>query len=226
MTTRVIVNVGHSFWYPAGQDRLAESLLEQGEGAARLLWRDHWPPGCPPHDLVPYAFKVYALLAARDAGADQALWIDSSCWAIRPLDVVWAQLDDLGHYLEVDGHPVGEWISDDALAELGVTRDEVWTLPLPEGKLMGFDFRHPDVRAFLDELVSHLDAFRGPWTNDHGQASTDPRCRGHRHDIAVTGVLAPRHSFLMTVPKRVAFPVDGVEPADTAVFLSQGMATW
>jgi hypothetical protein len=91
---------------------------------------------------------------------------------------------------------------------------------------MGFDFGNPATVALLDDLVAHLDAFRGPWVNTSGEASTDSRCRGHRHDIAVTGVLAPRHGLWIDGPKRVAFPVEGIEPADTAILMSQGIGTW
>jgi hypothetical protein len=33
-------------------------------------------------------------------------------------------------------------------------------------------------------------SFIGDWTNDRGQCSADPRCRGHRHDQVIGSIIA------------------------------------
>lgn len=222
---RVIVNVAAGYWYPAGQRRLAASLHAIGEQATQLFYLGY-PEGCPTHEQINYGFKVWALRQAQQDGYDQALWVDASCWAIKPLDTVWWLLDQHGYYLEADGHRLGEWISAAALEHLQVTRDQVWRWPLPTGALIGIDFRRPAGVRLLDELERNLDAFSGPWTNDGFQASPDARCKGHRHDIAVCGVLAGLLGLHVDPVKAVGFPADGVEPAASVALLAQGMADW
>jgi hypothetical protein len=221
---RAILNVATGGWYPAGQQRLFDSIEERGDNATRLFWRDQLPPGSPTHEKAPYAFKPYAFLYARTLGFDQALWMDASCWAIRPLDTVWGRMDEHGWWLEPDGHMVGEWISDVALELLGLSRDEVMRMPLIEGKLIGLDFRNRTACRFLNEWVAIADAggFNGPWTNENGQASMDGRCRGHRHDIACGSPVVHRLGMRMQTAKTVGFPENG-EPGSEIAVLAQGM---
>lgn len=224
MTRRAIVSVAVGQWYPAGQQRLFDSIEERGENATRLFWRDQYPPSSPTHDDAPYAFKAYALEEARHLGFDQALWMDASCWLIRPLDTVWGRIDENGWWLEPDGHVVGEWISDQALGLLALTRDEAMGMPLVEGKLIGLSFLNPVANRFLDEWLSIADAggFNGPWTNDQHEASPDPRCRGHRHDIACGSPIAHRLGMRLQTEKTVGFPANGDPGAEIAV-MAQGM---
>lgn len=224
LTLRAILSVACGHWYPAGQQRLFDSLQEREESTTRLFWRDQLPPGSPTHAQAPYGFKPYAFSHAKTLGFEQALWLDASVWAVRPLDDVWAALDDAGYYLEADGHQVGSWTSDAALELLGVTRDQAMGMPLPDGKIIGLDFRSSVVSSFLQEWKELADAgaFHGAWTNEHGQVSSDPRCLGHRHDISCAGVLAHRLGLELQDMKRLWFPAAGPHP-DHAVVLAQGM---
>ena len=224
MIRRAVLNVAVGAWYGAGSQRLFDSLEERGEGSTRLFWRDEYPPGCPEHAQTPYGFKPHAFRVARDLGFDQAVWLDASVWLLRPLDDIWARIDEDGYYLEPDGHMVGEWISDNALGLLELSRDEAMEMPLIEGKLIGLDLRDDTASAFLDEWLRLCDAggFNGTWDNDGRQVSDDPRCRGHRHDIACGSPLA--HSFGMGLQpfKRLGFPANGA-PGDEIVALAQGL---
>lgn len=223
MIRRAILNVAVGGWYPRGQQRLFDSLQERGENATRLFWRDQLPTGCPPHDQAPYVFKPYAFQAAHALGFDQALWLDASVWMLRRLDPIWATIENDGCYLEPDGHVVGEWINELALDMLHLNRDQAMSIPLIEGKAIGLDFHDPAALEFLDEWTRLADAgaFNGPWTNDAGAASPDPRCRGHRHDISVASPLAIRFGLKLQPGKHVAFPADG-NPGDRAL-MAQGM---
>lgn len=224
MIRRAIVNVAVGAWYPAGQQRLFDSIEERRENATRLFWRDSYPPSSPGHDAAPYAFKPYALEEARHLGFDQALWIDSSAWAIKPLDTIWSRITDTGWWLEPDGHIVGEWIGDHALRVLRLDRDQLLNTPLIEGKLIGLDFRNDVANRFLDEWLKAADdgAFSGHWTNEGGQASSDARCRGHRHDIACGSPIAERLGMTMQGRKAVGFPANG-DPGDEILFFAQGL---
>lgn len=224
---RAIVNVGTDFWYPHGSHRLEVSLDTVGELAPdRLIWKDALPPGSPPHSEIPYAFKVYALREAQAQGYDQALWIDSSCWAFRPLTPVWAEIDRNGYWLRPDGARLGEWCSDIVLERFGLTRDEVWDWPLPEGKLIGIDFRDPVALSWLQFWEDNLASFVGPGDNDLRQASMDPRCLGHRWDISVGAIACRRLGVPMFERQFLSWPHEREVPAKAAVMLSEGMAWW
>jgi hypothetical protein len=221
---RAVLSVAAGHWYPTGQQRLFDSLEERGENATRLFWRDRYPPGCPTHEEVPYSFKPYAFQEARRLGFDQALWLDASCWLIRPLDTVWGRMADDGWFLEPDGNMVGEWISDQALELLQLGRDEALGMGLMEGKLIGLDFRNPVASRFLDEWtrLAELGGFNGAWSNRSEEVSTDARCSGHRHDIACGSPVAHRLGMAFQTEKRVGFPANG-EPGDRILVMAQGL---
>lgn len=224
MTRRAILNVATGGWYVAGGQRLFDSIEERGEGATRLFWRDAYPPNSPTHADAPYAFKPYAFARARELGHDQALWMDASVWAIKPLTTIWGRMDLDGWYLEPDGHVVGNWIGDTQLNMLGLTRDQAMDMPLIEGKLIGLDFRNDTANRFLDEWLRLADmgAFAGRWDNADGFESADPRCRGHRHDIACGSPLAHRLGMRLQPYKMLGFPANG-DPGDEILCLAQGM---
>lgn len=225
-TTKAILNVAVSSWYEdRGQRRLWETLEERSENATRLFWTGEYPPHCPPHSDAPYAFKPYAFQRARTLGFDQAIWLDASVWLHKkPLDDIWARIDEDGWYLEPDGNYVGNWIGDRQLAQLGLTRDDAMSIPLFEGKLIGLDFRNETACAFLDEWTRLADAgaFHGNWTNDDRFESPDERCHGHRHDIACGSPVAARLGMTFQSFKRVGFPANG-DPGDEIAVLAQGM---
>lgn len=224
MTRRAICNVAVGGWYPDGQDRLFYSLEDKGEEATRLFWRDEYPPGSPPQSEGLYAFKAYALHRARELGHDQVIWLDASCWLRKSLDDIWAFIDQDGYYLEPDGNPVGVWTSDRALELLDLTRDETMEMPLTEGKCFGIDFRDETASAWFDEFyrLAQAGAFAGALTNDNGEVSSDPRCRGHRGDISVGSPLADSFGMRLQETKRVWFPSNGEAPDHVLVY-AQGM---
>lgn len=228
MTRRAVLNVAVGGWYAmpnGGQQRCFDSLEERSENSTRLFWRDQYPPSCPAHADAPYAFKPYAFKHARHLGFDQAVWLDASCWLHkRPLDDIWARIDEDGWYLEPDGNMVGNWTSDRVLTMLGLTRDQAMGIPLIEGKLIGLDFRNPTANSFLDEWLALADkgGFYGRWSNDDGFESPDPRCHGHRHDISCGSPVAHRLGMTLQPFKRVGFPANG-DPGDETVVMACGM---
>jgi len=226
MTHKVVLNVSVSSWYAdRGQRRLWESMEERSENATRLFWLDEYPPGSPTHEEAPYAFKPYAFQRARTLGFDQAIWLDASVWLHRkPLDDVWARIDEDGWYLEPDGNMVGNWIGDRQLGLVGISRDQAMEIPLFEGKMIGLDFRNETACTFLDEWTDLADrgAFNGRWDNADRFESSDERCRGHRHDIACGSPIAVRLGMSYQPFKRVGFPGDG-DPGDEIVVMAEGM---
>lgn len=226
MIRRAVVNCSIGSWYAdRGQRRLWESMEERSENATRLFWLDEYPPSSPTHEEAPYAFKPYAFQRARALGFDQAVWLDASVWLHnKPLDDIWARIDEDGWYLEPDGNYVGNWIGDRQLGLLGISRDQAMDIPLFEGKLIGLDFRNETACTFLDEWTDLADrgGFSGRWDNADRFESPDERCFGHRHDIACGSPIAVRLGMRYQEFKRVGFPSNG-ELGDEISVLAQGM---
>ena len=194
--------------FSEGLDRLGAALDEVGFDGAFEPWREgRYPPGCPAHLEVPFAFKPYCFAEARESGAELVLWLDSSCVPVRPLDGLFDELDRDGYLLFANGtRRVGQWSSDLALDRLGVPREEAMCIPEVNAAALGLDLTSDVGKAFLDRWLEEARAglaFRGvreplvgpddykdvKW-NRGNRVSADPRVRGHRHDQTVAGVVA------------------------------------
>lgn len=219
---RVILNVAKGRWFPAGQDRLIESL--DPAWGEQMMWRNSLPSDSPSHHESQYAFKVYAFREAQRLGYGMALWLDASVWAIRDIQPMWDHIEEHGHLFVEDGNRVGHFCTDDALDIMGVTRDEAMDMLIPVGACIGLRFDHPDASAFLDawHWYAEAGAFRGPWHNHDGEASADPRCRGHRHDISVAGVILHRLGIPMLKPPTY-YATWSESPAESVCVVARGM---
>lgn len=195
--SRCVVSVatGSKSHYYVWQKRLWSSLADVGFTGDRMFWNKELPPGSPTHAESPYAFKPAAFLAAREAGHKQILWCDSAVWARRPLDPAFDLLERQGFLFFYNGYLCGNWITDAALEKQGLTRDEAMEIPDFTGCCMGLDLNHPLGAEFLARWhEASIDgvSFVGDWTNERKQCSTDPRCRGHRHDQVIGSIIAHR----------------------------------
>ena len=85
---RCIVNVATGR-YVIGQNRLRNAFHEDV-----VAWTDSLPIGCPVHNDVPYAFKAWAIRAARDVGYDLVLWADSCILPNGSLEPLWDRIAD------------------------------------------------------------------------------------------------------------------------------------
>ena len=201
MSKRCAVNFADSGWYLLGQARLRQSLIDHGFSGGVLLFQSADQLGCPPHSEVPYAFKAAAINRAVSAGYTTVLWCDASVWAVNPLDVLFEQIEQEGHvfFLNV-GHNCAQWTSDACLAQMQFSRDEAEKIPQLDAKCMGFNLANARSAEFLRCFSEHAKdgSFKGSASNESGQASADPRCRGHRWDQAVASLLAHRLQMSLT----------------------------
>jgi hypothetical protein len=191
-------------------DRLAWRL--RSESVKFVTWRGRLPPESPPHSEVPYAFKAYAIQAALARGYRQILWCDSSIVPIRALKPLWELIERQGYWfsenlpygqLNVAPWNCGQWCADSALEPLGITREEAFQIPQVIGTAFGLNFDHEPVQKLFEEfmrLAEERTSFQGAWSNDHGEASSDQRVLGHRHDQTVLSVLARRFQMELTTP--------------------------
>jgi hypothetical protein len=221
--------------------RLRASVEASGfDGVFHGWTTETLPGGCPDHLTVPFAFKPLAIDAVRRGGGRFVLWMDAACVVVQPLDGLFEEIATCGCVLFQNGmNRVGEWISDPALARVGVSRDAAMRMPEVNAAVMGFDLAHPVATAFLDRWLAEARdglAFRGvaapyptmaayrevKW-NHRGLASADARVRGHRHDQSVAGVIAAELGIVVR-PAGLA-TADGRAPdARTIVVIDRDLA--
>jgi len=197
MNKKCVINFARGAWYPRGQQRLIQSLRQQGWDGDVHTFDDESQIGlrllaCPTHQEAPYAFKAFAFRWARDNGYDLALWADASVWAIKPIQPMFDHIAQHGWMLFYNTI-TGLWTSDACLAGFGLSRNQAMEIPMIMATCMGFDLHNQKAQDFLDEyLEKSVDGFslRGSWTNANQEVSTDPRVLGHRHDQSVASIVA------------------------------------
>jgi len=191
---RCIINYAEGGWYPRGQARLLQSLASVGWKESVFLFNATSHPDCPSHYDIPYGFKYWAFDCVREMGYDQALWLDCSFYAAKPLDGIFDGITDAGYVLQrSEGYTVGDWTSDVAIEKLGLSRLEAKAMVMHDGGLIGLDFRNDKATLFLDEMLHCMTIdgmFQGAWTNEKHQVSDDDTVGGHRHDMSVGSVVA------------------------------------
>jgi hypothetical protein len=188
-------------------DRLEQSLKKVGFRGDFIAWRGEYPPECPGHFESPMGFKAYAMQHARAKGYDLALWLDSSAVAIRPLDLIFQQIAEMGWvFFRNENFCLGEWCSDEVLAHFGIERNCAMQRPELLSGAIGLNFQNSKANQFLDSWVALARdgfAFRGTkepisdlcrfeaikWNKDQ-LISKDKRVKGHRHDQTVAGILS------------------------------------
>lgn len=221
---RAILNVATGRFAPI-QARLESSLSRCDHRSGHLFWRDGLPMGSPTHADVPFGFKAFAIERAIECGFSRVLWLDAPVIALRPLEPLWELIETQGYWFSANptyDNPAGplwncgQWTCDDALAPLGITREEAFDIPQVIGGAFGLNLKHPAGAALFAEylrLAQDGAAFRGPIANSRGEASSDPRVLGHRHDQTVASVIAHRLGVKLTRPP--AWVVDGTRKCVT-----------
>lgn len=162
------------------------------------LFYNQLPDGCPPHSEMQYAFKIYAMDRAIQAGFRYVCWMDATFQPVAPLEPLWNRVKEHGWYVprQLEAR-LGNWISDAALSIIGVNRDEVMDIPLVYSGIVALDMCSPRGRSIwqLWRDTCNAGLFNGPHRNQPGplvpwgnkiagHCSDDPRCEGHRHDEA------------------------------------------
>lgn len=129
--------------------RLSNSLRTNFDGDF-LAWVSEEALGCPAHTDVPFAFKIHAVQKAKDAGYQQVLWLDSSCYAIANLKPVFDEIEKDGVIFQDAGHYLRTWCNDRTLEYFGITPDRAAELKMiGNAGFLGFDFTNRIGREFF-----------------------------------------------------------------------------
>lgn len=202
------------------------------------LFYDCLPDGCPPHYESQYAFKIYALKRAIDAGFRYVLWMDTSFQPIASIEPLWAAVSHHGWFIPKQGSAMlGSWTSEAALTlyniDHEVTREQLMNVPLCYSGIVALDMQRVG-RQIWDQWyrLYRFGAFNGPhyqgenecpiWSGHKSTAfcSADPRCEGHRHDesalsfVLHTMGITPMTSGLLTLDSEQGIIGHGVPDYD------------
>ncbi len=213
---RIIVCCGIGAHYDRGYRSTLNHCDVYEPGTWQLFSHDY-PDGCPPQSESQYAFKIYALQRAIDAGFRYVLWMDAAFQPIASLEPLWQHIAQYGWFVPVQRDAVlGNWSSDMALDIFQISRDSAMGMPLCFSGIVGLDMASPigkNIWQLWRELYTQ-GAWNGPHQNEpgvvphawgqklSGHCSDDPRCCGHRHDESALSMvlwwqgLAPRTEFL------------------------------
>jgi len=203
---KCVINFAKGLWYPRGQERLFQSLLNNFDGEIGIF-NDEQQIDCQPHQICPYGFKPYALRRVAKAGYTHVLWCDASVWAIKNIQPMFDFIDQHGWMFFVNTS-TGIFTSDACLKQFGVTRDQAMDITMLMGICMGFNLTHPKTQEFLKRWLQHADdgiSFPGSWTNNNQEVSKDPRCKGHRHDQSAASLIAWQLGMDQIVPHETFF---------------------
>lgn len=212
---RCVVNLA-TYQFRSGQVRLHSAMLRYNPEIPLLLFGSEAELSAPPHSDNPYAFKIYAIEAAREMGYDQILWLDASVYPVGSLDPVFDYLTDKGIFLEEAGHYAGQWANQGALNYFNITKEQGMGMPMFSAGYCGFDFRNPVSVEFFAEWKEAMrnGVFKGLWEDS-------------RHDMTAGSIIANKQGLLPLYSKGgtfFAYIGDGFgTPKETVVCHLQGM---
>ena len=133
------------------------------------------PHFCP-HWRKHFTWKIWCL---NDAPARDILWLDAGLVVLKPVDEIFAALEERGYFLVPNGHLLDWEASEAACKGCGVTAEFRIGKPTLAGSLMAFR-KTGKVLALLEEALAAA-------LIEENIAATDVR---HRHDQSIISLLA------------------------------------
>lgn len=157
------------------------------------------------HSECPYQFKPAIFQIAIEEGYQKVIWCDSTIRLKKDPMTLFEQSESGIVCFENLGHPLWNWISDDAQQQLGISNEDLKTIPQIMACVIMFDFTKVKARNIFDEWV--VKARDGISFSNSG--STREGFKAHRHDQAVlSGLLWKNNIPLLSYGKLVYPPHD------------------
>lgn len=179
--------------------RLEISLRQTGFGGNIKTINDYAHIGSKLHNEVPYQFKAMAIEKARQEYGNLILWCDSPVYAKKNIDEVFKYIDKNGFlFFDNIGYSVGDYTSDICLQHFGIDRNQAFQIPMVMACVMGFDFDNAIAVQIFEEylqLAKEETLYKGSWSNNNCEVSSDLRCKGHRHDQSVISLILHKHGI-------------------------------
>lgn len=190
----IIISAGVGGWYGAGIDRLERSLNFVGSPIPWKTWKEP-PPECPPHEQVPYYFKIAAFEWALDRGYTHVLWVDASFWAVKSPMALFDIIDEQGYYMFSSGYSMAQTVSDRVLKCLNIERDSLVDVTEWASGCVGFNFNNDDAKKIYNTWKEYMDAGYSIGSRLHDNQSQDPRFLFHRQDQSCLSLSMHKHGF-------------------------------
>jgi len=148
--------------------------------------------GCPLHSENPYAFKIYAFEKAFNVGYEKVIWLDSSVFAIAPVNPLFYTLDEQELIFQDAGHYLGNWSNDYVLNYFNITRDDAMNMKMiGNAGFLGINIETVKGLHFFEQWQKSMEngCFKGQWHNNDNTESNDVRCLGSRHDMSCSSAI-------------------------------------
>ena len=182
--------------YKRGQDRLKRSLIHHGFRYDILAFED-WQTN-EFDRTCGYNIKADALTVALNQGYERILWLDSSVWAIKPIERVFDYIDHHGWYFYSNGFNLRQTADDNALKYFGITPDQAWEMPDLSSSMFGLHMGNPKSQQFAKQWLQSAE--NGFWatSREHASGSNDPRYKFDRQDQSCATALMHKLGMDMT----------------------------
>lgn len=147
--------------------RLSESLRDNLTDGDFIGFIHESSVGAPPHLDDPYAFKIYAINKCIEAGYTNILWLDTSMFAIKNVQLVFDEINANGYFLHGSQNLLYDWCNDATLSYYGIEKNKLGDYTMAIGGLIGFNFGNPQgVNLFNEwEQAQKEGLFKGDWAN-------------------------------------------------------------
>lgn len=198
--------------YKKGVERMKESIRQHSPMTGIVSYHDYEHIGSPPHKgegSVPYAFKAYAMRKAMREVGGVLLWLDSCIYATQPLAPVFDHIKRHGYiFFNNIGYSIGDYTSDACLEKQGMSREKSFNAPMIMACAYGIDVAN---KIGLEFMLRYIHAavdgvsYQGDWFNDKGQVSSNPNCKGHRHDQSVASIIIQQMGLDVTNAQKTWF---------------------
>lgn len=136
-----------------------------------------------PHATMPYQFKVALIARARELGYTKIVWLDSGMNLQKDITPLFEHKTGITVFHNL-GHPLYKYMGDVAQEILGVTDEELQTIPQIWGGALFLNFEKKNAQKVFEQIAKA--SLNGSF-KDGG--STREGFIAHRHDQAVMSVL-------------------------------------
>lgn len=177
----VVVNGAFGSWYPKGQERMVNSLRQFGYNGDILTFCDE--------DIneffnkeYPYTIKTACIQEAISKGFTKILWVDCSCYAIKPIEWFYETIKNDGCFFSRSGFTLAQTSTDSDLMWANVTRDEAENLREIWSCVFGFDLETEKGHLFWELIKDGTMAGVCNTSRFHSNQSQDKRFLFGRQD--------------------------------------------
>ena len=213
--------------YIESQKQQAQNLKDVGYDGDYFAFNSPEQIGCPPHSVVPYAFKPFAMAKVMEMGYDIVIWMDSVIQPIKPITGVISHLVAYGDlFFDNPQWTIGDYTSDECLEYFSLTRDESFRIPMIMACVMGLDMRRPMSQLFFQQYHKAAQdkvAYQGPWKyEDKVTPYYGKRILGTRHDQSAASCIVHKLGLPLLIGHETFFTYEahkGMTPVAESVCL-------